>query len=104
MVINFDLPLSQNGKADCDTYFHRIGRLGRYGKSGVAINLLDVHRSRSLLGVLAQIETQFRKLLKLLVFLGMKKLVKLAFFLIVIGRPILKLGPADEEEIRNLNG
>ena len=34
MVINFDLPNDQ------ENYIHRIGRTGRYGKKGVAINFL----------------------------------------------------------------
>ena len=34
LVINFDLPKSR------ETYIHRIGRSGRYGRKGVAINLV----------------------------------------------------------------
>ena len=34
LVINFDLPREK------ETYIHRIGRSGRYGRKGVAINLL----------------------------------------------------------------
>ena len=33
-VINFDLP------RDIHTYLHRIGRSGRWGRKGVAINLI----------------------------------------------------------------
>ena len=32
IVVNFDLPVDVNGKADCETYLHRIGRTGRFGK------------------------------------------------------------------------
>lgn len=32
IVVNFDLPVDQNGDADCETYLHRIGRTGRFGK------------------------------------------------------------------------
>jgi superfamily II DNA/RNA helicase len=35
LVINFDLPKSK------ETYIHRIGRSGRYGRKGVAINLIN---------------------------------------------------------------
>lgn len=35
-VINYDLPNETN----CDSYLHRIGRSGRYGKKGVAINFV----------------------------------------------------------------
>ena len=34
IVINFDLPRSK------ETYIHRIGRSGRYGRKGVAINFV----------------------------------------------------------------
>ena len=34
LVINYDLPRSK------ETYIHRIGRSGRYGRKGVAINLI----------------------------------------------------------------
>jgi len=34
LVINFDLPLQK------ETYIHRIGRSGRYGRKGVAINFV----------------------------------------------------------------
>ena len=58
MVVNFDLPVDQTGRADCETYLHRIGRTGRFGKSGVAINLVDGSRSME---VLRQIESHFSK-------------------------------------------
>ena len=34
MVINFEIPYR------CETYIHRIGRSGRYGRKGVGINLV----------------------------------------------------------------
>eukprot|EP01091_Cochliopodium_minus_P020472 TRINITY_DN896_c0_g2_i1.p2 TRINITY_DN896_c0_g2~~TRINITY_DN896_c0_g2_i1.p2 ORF type:complete len:511 (-),score=194.52 TRINITY_DN896_c0_g2_i1:13-1545(-) len=47
VVINYDLPISNdrmkdnNSKVeDLETYYHRIGRTGRYGYSGIAVNLL----------------------------------------------------------------
>jgi len=45
MVINFDLP------RDKATYIHRVGRAGRYGRKGVAINFVterDVHQLRDI--------------------------------------------------------
>lgn len=33
IVVNFDLPMDQAGEADCETYLHRIGRTGRFGKT-----------------------------------------------------------------------
>jgi translation initiation factor 4A len=35
LVINFDLPREK------ETYIHRIGRSGRYGRKGVAINMIN---------------------------------------------------------------
>ena len=42
LVINYDLPRSK------ETYIHRIGRSGRYGRKGVAINLVGQRDERSL--------------------------------------------------------
>ncbi|XP_054270477.1 DEAD-box helicase Dbp80-like [Macrosteles quadrilineatus] len=41
LVVNYDLPVDQNYRADCETYLHRIGRTGRFGKVGIAVNLID---------------------------------------------------------------
>lgn len=41
IVVNFDLPMDQNRQADYETYLHRIGRTGRFGKAGIAINMID---------------------------------------------------------------
>ncbi|EUB64928.1 ATP-dependent RNA helicase DDX19A [Echinococcus granulosus] len=38
LVINWRLPLDRQGRVDCETYLHRIGRSGRFGKGGLAIN------------------------------------------------------------------
>lgn len=45
LVINYDIPLDVHRKPDCETYLHRIGRTGRFGKSGLAINFVDGRRS-----------------------------------------------------------
>ena len=45
VVVNFDLPLDQSRQVDCETYLHRIGRTGRFGKTGIVINMIDGHRS-----------------------------------------------------------
>lgn len=49
LVVNFDLPLNYDRTPDYETYLHRIGRTGRFGKSGVAINFVD-HNSMNILG------------------------------------------------------
>jgi len=58
LVINFDLPRSYNGGADCETYLHRIGRTGRFGKSGVAINFVETQQDQIML---KEIEKHFNK-------------------------------------------
>lgn len=45
LVVNYDIPLDQNGKPDPETYLHRIGRTGRFGRVGVSISF--VHDKRS---------------------------------------------------------
>ncbi|KAI9657709.1 MAG: RNA helicase required for poly(A+) mRNA export [Bathelium mastoideum] len=45
MVINYDIPTDQYGKPDPETYLHRIGRTGRFGRTGVAISF--VHNKQS---------------------------------------------------------
>lgn len=40
LVINYDLPLTASGEPDVETYLHRIGRTGRFGRKGVSINFV----------------------------------------------------------------
>lgn len=63
IVVNFDLPVNQEGKADCETYLHRIGRTGRFGKHGLAINLVDSEQS---MRICNDIEKHFGKKIVLL--------------------------------------
>jgi len=58
LVVNYDLPTDMNKKADCETYLHRIGRTGRFGKMGIAINLVD---SQVSMDVLCSIQEHFTK-------------------------------------------
>lgn len=58
VVINFDLPLDKDCNPDNETYLHRIGRTGRFGKRGLAINMVDSEQS---MGVLRAIEHHFSK-------------------------------------------
>jgi len=75
IVVNFDLPVDVYNKADCETYLHRIGRTGRFGKHGLAINLVDGPKSMQ---VLKEIERHF-------------------------GKDIIKLDAEDVDEIERLN-
>jgi len=58
LVINYDVPVDANKDPDFETYLHRIGRTGRFGRKGTAINLIADERS---LEVLAAIEQHFSK-------------------------------------------
>ncbi|XP_041972881.1 DEAD-box helicase Dbp80 [Aricia agestis] len=63
LVVNFDMPMDINRKADCETYLHRIGRTGRFGKAGIAINLIDSDQSME---ICLDIEAHFGKKIHLL--------------------------------------
>lgn len=45
IVVNYDIPVDQMNRPDFETYLHRIGRTGRFGKKGLAINFVDGPRS-----------------------------------------------------------
>lgn len=48
MVINYDVPDMPGGLPDAETFLHRVGRTGRFGKVGVALTLVHDRRSWSL--------------------------------------------------------
>jgi ATP-dependent RNA helicase DDX19/DBP5 len=58
LVLNFDLPLDVNHRPDPETYLHRIGRTGRFGRTGVSINF--VHDKKSFEAMKA-IENHFQR-------------------------------------------
>ncbi|KAI0012567.1 DEAD-domain-containing protein [Xylariaceae sp. FL0662B] len=47
MVINYDIPMKGPGEAmhDTETYLHRIGRTGRFGRVGVSITFISDKKS-----------------------------------------------------------
>uniref|UniRef100_A0AC35TUZ3 RNA helicase n=1 Tax=Rhabditophanes sp. KR3021 TaxID=114890 RepID=A0AC35TUZ3_9BILA len=51
LVLNYDLPVIgvNMDVPDYESYYHRIGRTGRFGKSGISINLIDSEQSMVLL-------------------------------------------------------
>jgi ATP-dependent RNA helicase DDX19/DBP5 len=54
MVINFDVPTMANGRdPDPETYLHRIGRTGRFGRVGVALTLIHDESSWKQLNAIA---------------------------------------------------
>ena len=57
------MPVEPTGKPDFVTYLHRIGRTGRFGKSGSAVNFIDGQRS---MAIMKKIEEHFGKKILLL--------------------------------------
>uniref|UniRef100_A0A665URF1 RNA helicase n=1 Tax=Echeneis naucrates TaxID=173247 RepID=A0A665URF1_ECHNA len=53
LVVNFDLPVNMDGSADNETYLHRIGRTGRFGRRGFAVNMVE---SKHSMDIIKQIE------------------------------------------------
>ncbi|KAF9582356.1 RNA helicase required for poly(A+) mRNA export [Lunasporangiospora selenospora] len=63
MVVNYDLPTDQMGRPDPETYLHRIGRTGRFGRTGVSVNFIHDNKSMQ---VMNAIESHFdRKVIQL---------------------------------------
>ena len=62
-MVNYDMPIEPTGKPDFETYLHRIGRTGRFGKSGIAVNFIDGQRS---MAIMKKIEEHFGKKILLL--------------------------------------
>merc|ERR1712000_287885 len=53
VVVNYDLPTKRRGRtviADVDTYIHRIGRTGRFGRVGTAISFVEGPDDKRILG------------------------------------------------------
>lgn len=63
VVVNYDVPVDVHKQPDFETYLHRIGRTGRFGRSGLAINFVDGRRSME---TMRKIEEHFgRKIAKM---------------------------------------
>ena len=56
LVVNFDLPMDMYGNAHNETYLHRIGRTGRFGRRGYAVSMVDCEHS---MDIINQIEMHF---------------------------------------------
>ena len=56
LVVNYDVPIDKDAEPDYETYLHRIGRTGRFGRKGTAINLISDQKS---LEILSAIESHF---------------------------------------------
>lgn len=57
VVVNYDLPVDKVG-IDKETYLHRIGRTGRFGKDGLAINMVSTMEERKMIEIL---QTHFKQ-------------------------------------------
>jgi ATP-dependent RNA helicase DDX19/DBP5 len=62
-VVNYELPVmhafhSNQSKADFETYCHRVGRAGRFGRIGAAINFASNNEEKQ---IIAQIQKFFNK-------------------------------------------
>lgn len=55
MVINYDIPMKGPGdrEPDAETYLHRIGRTGRFGRVGVSISFVYDRKSFEALSYIA---------------------------------------------------
>merc|ERR1712050_558907 len=58
LVVNYELPVAygRRGEPDCETYMHRIGRTGRFGLKGVAVNIIASHERT----LLSSIQSYYR--------------------------------------------
>lgn len=57
MVINYDIPMKGRGDSepDAETYLHRIGRTGRFGRVGVSVSFVSDKKSYDALRGIADI-------------------------------------------------
>ena len=56
LVVNYELPSKK------ENYIHRIGRSGRFGRRGIAINLISNHEAHYLLEIQDYYQTQIEQL------------------------------------------
>ncbi|XP_028930427.1 ATP-dependent RNA helicase DDX25 [Ornithorhynchus anatinus] len=62
IVVNFDLPLNQDYEPNYETYLHRIGRTGRFGKKGLAFNMIEVDKLPLLMKIQEHFKSQIKEL------------------------------------------
>ncbi|RKO85061.1 P-loop containing nucleoside triphosphate hydrolase protein [Blyttiomyces helicus] len=79
LVINYDMPLDVQNRPDAETYLHRIGRTGRFGRTGCSINFvhdqqsyeemkaIEKHFGREIVRVPTESYMEIEKILKKLV-------------------------------------
>uniref|UniRef100_A0A8D0GA30 RNA helicase n=1 Tax=Sphenodon punctatus TaxID=8508 RepID=A0A8D0GA30_SPHPU len=62
IVANFNLPTNLMEEPDFETYLHRIGRTGRFGKKGLAFNMVERQNLPLLLGIEEHFKIKITKL------------------------------------------
>ncbi|XP_075029234.1 ATP-dependent RNA helicase DDX25 isoform X1 [Calonectris borealis] len=60
IVVNFSLPTDEKSEPDFETYLHRIGRTGRFGKKGIAFSMVESQN----VGLVQMIEEHFQTKIK----------------------------------------
>ena len=84
------MPVEPTGKPDFETYLRRIGRTGRFGKNGIAVNFIDGSRS---MNVMKKIEEHFGRKISLLETNDVEELEKLNWDLCYVKIFLLKNRP-----------
>ncbi|CAF1494237.1 unnamed protein product [Adineta steineri] len=54
LIINYDIPETMQSESDYETYLHRIGRCGRFGRQGYVFNLIDSLRDKQIINTIAK--------------------------------------------------
>ncbi|XP_044293625.1 ATP-dependent RNA helicase DDX25 [Varanus komodoensis] len=62
IVVNFSLPTKVTKLADFETYLHRIGRTGRFGKKGLAFNMVERHNLPLLFSIQEHFQITIKRL------------------------------------------
>ena len=95
MVVNYDLPLMNERirgaeeKPDLETYIHRIGRTGRFGRKGISINF--VHDKKTWMQVRCVMQAVVRQ--SLILYSQMEAIEK------ALGRKIMRIETNDLDEM-----
>ncbi|KFU98755.1 ATP-dependent RNA helicase DDX25, partial [Tauraco erythrolophus] len=62
IVVNFSLPTKRNSQPDFETYLHRIGRTGRFGKKGIAFSMVESQDVRLVQKIEEHFQTKIKQL------------------------------------------
>ncbi|NXC22235.1 DDX25 helicase, partial [Corythaeola cristata] len=62
IVVNFSLPTNLKKEPDFETYLHRIGRTGRFGKRGIAFSMVESRDVRLVQKIEEHFQTKIKQL------------------------------------------